>query len=128
MNREINFRFWDGERMENVSLSDLLCISDPWIYENRKIMQSTELYDKNNVEIYEGDIVVNSRDRSYRYVVKFGKYTQETYGTLYDVPALGFYLLSSNGWEEYSIATKVSSELEIIGNIYENPRLLKEGS
>ena len=72
-------------------------------------MQSTTLKDKNNVEIYEGDIVKNEYAETY--VVKWldaGFYLEERYNGGFDYSELHF-----------------GNNKEVIGNIYENPELLE---
>lgn len=69
--------------------------------ENFIVMQYTGLKDKNRVEIYEGDIVVEG------YKGKYG-----TYEVKWD--KIGFNLGSEDG-----------RDYEVIGSIYENPELLE---
>ena len=73
-----------------------------------KIMQYTGLKDKNNKEIYEGDILFESfGERYYKVVFENGSFRAEI--------------------EEYSLdLMDVAHCCEIIGNIYENPELIKE--
>lgn len=75
------------------------------------LMQFTGLLDKNKEEIYEGDIVEDVSDNGMKFEIKW-----------------------SNSWcgymmpEEFDEENSYSIEhvrLEIIGNIYENPDLLK---
>ena len=73
-------------------------------------MQSTTLKDKDNVEIYEGDIVKNEYAETY--VVKWldaGFYLEERYNGGFDYSELHF-----------------GNNKEVIGNIYENPELLED--
>lgn len=73
-------------------------------------MQSTTLKDKNNVEIYEGDIVKNEYAETY--VVKWldaGFYLEERYNGGFDYSELHF-----------------GNNKEVIGNIYENSELLED--
>ena len=83
--------------------------------------QFTGLYDKNDKEIYEGDIIaVNGRQIGY--IV--GGVRGYCYDVIYN-PA------KSNGekaWALYSVVTiDYPNKCEVIGNIYDNPELLKEG-
>lgn len=75
-----------------------------------ELMQSTTLKDKDNVEIYEGDIVKNEYAETY--VVKWldaGFYLEERYNGGFDYSELHF-----------------GNNKEVIGNIYENPELLED--
>ena len=66
----------------------------------------TGLKDKNGKEIYEGDIVINSGglDPNWTWAIEWEEGSMTPFGDYYDEP---------------------DSEYEIIGNIYENPELLK---
>lgn len=86
------------------------------VVKKETVSQWTGLLDKNDVEIYEGDIVKFIPSGEYGKVTTFGKSQNlgiewENLKTAFFTPM--FYL----GCE---------SELEIIGNIYENPELLEQ--
>lgn len=73
-----------------------------------KVMQYTGLTDKNGTDIYEGDIINPNHEiktRHYRY--KEVKWAESRY-------RIGFNIGETN-----------NNECEVIGNIYENPDLLK---
>lgn len=87
-------------------------------------MQYTGLKDRDGKEIYEGDIVKTRRGVG---IVRFG----DTYLTIngeYSIYYYGFYIeygkyiLSS---DEDMVQPLLSSGCEVIGNIYENPELLR---
>ena len=78
-----------------------------------ELMQYTGLKDKNNKEIYEGDIVFESfGERYYKVVFENGSFRAEFNGD----------------FEEYSfdLIDVVAQNCEVVGNIYENPELIEE--
>lgn len=85
-------------------------------FDEIEIMQSTGLFDKNGKEIYEDDIVRITLTDGFRYVVG------EDGAVKYKLGA--FYIL--NGLDEYLISDFHIDDIEVVGNIYENPELLGE--
>lgn len=87
--------------------------------------QSTGLKDKNGTEIFEGDLLYWNGGMPH--IVKFGQWIyEEDFG--YKIKNIGFYLDSSYDNTEWFQAMdyEISSiEFEIIGNIYENPKLME---
>lgn len=96
-------------------------------------MQCTGLKDKNGKLIYEGDILdlyVSSK-KLYRYEVKYeiGSFMLVSQDEIFDFPNVwndNVYPLSQL-YYEYQNEENCIDECEIIGNIYENPELLKDG-
>lgn len=93
---------------------------DFYNFDDIELMQYTGLKDKNGVEIYEGDIC-----RCWG-GAEFNGYYE--YNKIYEVKwqGSGFEMVIDDcgyGWN-YSSGFEY---IEVIGNIYENPELLKEG-
>lgn len=78
------------------------------------LMQYTGLKDKNGKEIYEGDILKMPSFNPELNIVRFDR------GGFYLEPITG---IESHFWSDIKYAEDDGSE--VIGNIYENPELLK---
>ena len=120
MQRIIKFRSWDGSKIdydpwgdeyycEGTPINDLFARP----YKGQVIMQFTGLKDKNEKEIYEGDIV--------KYQASLVPLTYEYYEVVYQACGFHFRELSKDVAEvSYLSPTK----LEVVGNRYEKPELL----
>ena len=82
-------------------------------FKNIELMQYTGLKDKNNKEIYEGDILSDgNNEKPYKVIFENGSFRAEFEGD----------------FEEYSfdLIDVVAQGCEVVGNIYENSELIKE--
>lgn len=112
--REIKFRLWtyDEDEKRNVMMEVSFGSYVPdEIMASSQVMQYTGLKDKNGKEIYEGDILLNLG------AVEFGDYFVFS-GEYGDRNEYHF------GWHTIGGPLVDTNELEVIGNIYENPELL----
>ena len=128
--REIRFRLWDKENKKMIVRDSLYTYfigllgdigrhdvcgnvtynnGHKFYSEQFETMQYTGLKDKNGKEIYEGDIY-HQGDKNILYVVVW-----------HDTSFIGKQLKSSS----YAGLTYWLDRIEVIGNIYDNPDLLK---
>lgn len=110
MNRDIKFRIWNDYDKKMIYWNELLKSNLANIFTipsyNKWLMQYTGLHDKNGKEIYEGDIV---------------KYENMTGKIMF---FNGSFIMSNfEETEEWELGV-INEELEIMGNIYDNPELL----
>jgi uncharacterized phage protein (TIGR01671 family) len=131
--REIKFRAWDkeykkmmewGKQLKGLSQNGIKTVmsynsedgwSDCYNLKDIELMQYTGLKDKNGKEIYEGDIVKYFDNKEHIVVVENIK--ELGTGMYLKRVGSGYYTLNPSVIRDY--------EVEVIGNIYENPELLE---
>ena len=129
--RKIKFRVWDKSEkkmLDNTNvrpialgyLEDETCTGGAYADNLYEFMQYAGKNDKNEKEIYEGDIVKKvdttglgwHRERKCK--VSFDKW--------------GCWMLTTEFGDGYMLGEFDSEQLEVIGNIFENPELLEGGA
>ncbi len=111
--RDIKFRVWNKTNMKWVGFGVYDGLHEDYVKEHcSEIMQYTGLKDKNGKEIYEGDII------SY----KDGRVCEITWHE--HTASFDSRGLTSNGIPR-PLNDRPHILCEVIGNIYENPELLK---
>ena len=132
--REIKFRFWDKKRKYMYEVASLHFTRNKVMSHIKPglgghvrdldsndiiLMQYTGLKDKNGKEIYEGDIVKSTM----HYGDDFGNPVGEAEGQIIEVKWLEKKGEQMVGFSFFPCDDMY--DLEVIGNIYENPELLK---
>lgn len=117
--REIKFRMWYVEN-EVMSEPFELGSSLAELTYGEKVMQYTGLKDKNGKEIYEGDVVEFKAIKAIGCVV-FGCFAtlEDDYGVPENSPKFCVQ------WRRDGGHSALDNNFQVIGNIYENPELLK---
>jgi uncharacterized phage protein (TIGR01671 family) len=85
-----------------------------------QLMQFTGLKDKNDKEIYDGDIIGTSRGRIIGHVE--GCVRGYCYDVIYAKPRKG----GDKRWSLYAVVhNDYNGKVKVLGNIFENPELIK---
>ena len=112
MNREIKFRVWNGSEMLSPHAIGGFAIDDLQNGLWDAVMQFTGIQDKNGKDIYEGDIVTH-------------QFSHLSQGVEYETQELSFQMNMSTVVYDQEVGEGYDS-VEVIGNMYENPKLLKQ--
>lgn len=130
------FRAWDKDSKVMRSWKDLILTKDDgddfWLIgykenacitsfdHDQTLMQSTGLKDKNGVEVFQGDVVVHEEgEYSYKGIVLKDKY-------YFYIEGLN--INDSFSFDDISNTLIGEADLEVIGNVYENPELLEQAN
>jgi uncharacterized phage protein (TIGR01671 family) len=122
--RIIKYRAWDTIDCEwkysgypNMPMSQFWQNVEDGIYIN--VCEFTGLHDKNGKEIWEGDIVDTDTDKGMQ--VHIGGYWETVGGN-----GNGVHISNKNETRVFGVSPfNQDNAIEVIGNIYENPELLK---
>jgi uncharacterized phage protein (TIGR01671 family) len=114
-----DFDSYYGHIVDHDSLPVHIGAGDDWLFilDKIELMQFTDLFDKNNTPIYEGDIV---RDSEVIYWVEFGSFTHD------ECTFQGWLIKSNRLGFGGGLSPDDSSVLEVIGNIYQHAHLLEQ--
>ena len=120
MSREIKFRAWDKHHNSMEYINDLYWFEENGIHDfnddNYIFMENTGLKDRNGKEIYDSDIVK----------VTWGSGKIVFYEVKY-CGSLGYHYLrdTKNKEDDDIICIYDYSQMDVIGNVFDNPELLK---
>jgi uncharacterized phage protein (TIGR01671 family) len=138
-NREIKFRVWDVATKEFIQDKKMCCLlSNGWLYfidssgqarvprrsitciENYIVQFFTGLKDKNNKEIYEGDILLETMTEEMAANGSGCSLDEVRFNS-------GAFLLDCEPLYNYLSSAKpdILEDFRVIGNIFENPELIK---
>ena len=108
-----------GEPIEH--LGDGYIKYRPPVVITESIGQYTGLKDKNGVEIYEGDILITKEE--FADLINYEFFEKEVVNTVIYDNSNAMFTLYQEGW---GTVNENMSELEVVGNIYENKELLND--
>lgn len=126
--RKIKFRAWDkiggfmlgvGEiDFENNTFRPYCCPKLSIKLQDAILMQNTGLFDKNDKDIWEDDIV-------FRHHAGYDKNGFRYWGVFWDERNAGYKINARCGFR-VKLTNKISKQLEVVGNAHMNPELLEQ--
>lgn len=147
MSREIKFRVWDKKKMWEVTsilwvngkffefgLGDGETAVGEFDTNQMILMQFTGLKDRNGKEIFEGDVIKTAEDDAAEIIFRNGSFGVEvlrsfSMGENGEESDLQFIPLSDEnlgmGFKETKDIPEMYYAIEVIGNVHENPELVK---
>lgn len=117
LGRKVKLRVWDptNRQMRLYNMDDFLKGRVPTDADGHVVHQFTHLIDRNDADVYEGDLVkVYGAPEVY--------YTRVV---LWRPDRAGWWIYKSNGLFDVALTTELKPKIEVIGNIIENPHELK---
>jgi len=123
MSRVMKFRAWSEKERKYYYSDDRNQFPESWMFwrfvvrHNLPVEQFAGLHEKNGIEIYEGDVLRNHGDNNQVEVVG---------GRARIITTSGHGDSSFTAGVTYYSGYGDSSQIEVIGNIHENPELMKE--
>lgn len=130
--QEIEFRAWHKKYKYMARVADIsfnrkrinLNGADIVSFDDVELMQYTGLKDKNGVKIFEGDLLKypENDDKDYIGIVAYGYFNCTCCHAVF-----GFTTINKKGWPIDMLLQDLEQTplYEVIGNIYENPELLR---
>ena len=120
MSREIKFAFWHNWKKEMWGVDSI-----NWVYKevwnggdgaslnDGVLLQYTGFVDKNGKKIYEGDVVKSNNNHLFVINFKYGSFGAN-------------WIKDDFVWHSFATNSFIEKKFEIVGNIYENPKLITE--
>lgn len=127
-----NLRFWDKKNKKMLKIEELPRIPLTEVIKDYKIMRSTGCFDRNNLEIFEGDILkiqIENTSLERKLLCKFKIFKKEIIGIDKKrrmAEMMGFCFISDTFDTLLPIIKDGISDtqkMEILGNVYENKNL-----
>ena len=131
--KEHNLRFWNKKAKKMMKFEEFSTMTLAEVFKNYKVMASTGFFDKNNNEIFEGDVLeieVEATGWKRKILCKFGKFKKKIIGIdkkSHEAETVGFFFLSDTFDTLLPIIKDGISDtrkMEVLGNIHENPNLM----